>query len=540
MNQLVTMGGTQGADEREKGPSMMGFFDESHEVVEPPKVILLQMEKTDGTTVPADLLTEKRVQEYLISRFDIDVQKIVVVGHSEAIIVLGEEVDPERVALLLRGDANFRGVPVSMSCAVKHLDWALEYMELVQGRKREKPKPVTSTEAEKVPDVAGVDIPTPTSESSNQPGRDNEETPEEMVDRLTEQMLNRLREAHKTENKNSNTRIKIVELEEESKDKKNNKAPRLSTFDGEKGEDSSTFEQWSFEVLTYKKTHTEKAMMEAILRSLKGTPANTIRFLGPEATVDKVLEKLAKVYGSVATSDVMFSNLYRLQQGATETVQTFAGRVEEAVNNIRVHFPKLMTEEQANANLKDRLFGGFRIGLRDSLRYLNDNPEVDYTKLMVAARKSEAEASLTNENTDKSKSGSHTKVQGKSGMSNLLQDIQEKADEEWMRDQVKYVIDNMVKDNKFGLKGKQNKSYNGKGGGSQKSSSKGPTYYKDGKKIPKCYRCGGYGHISTNCPSESDVLNYVRGEGSSPPSQNTKQESSQKVAPAKDSMVSNQ
>lgn len=99
----------------------------------------------------------------------------------------------------------------------------------------------------------------------------------------------------------------------------------MSTFDGEKGTDTSTFEQWSFEVLTYKKTHTEKAMMEGILRSLKGTPANTIIFLGPEGTVDRVLEKLTKVYGSMATSDIMFSNLYRLQQGPTESVQSFAG-----------------------------------------------------------------------------------------------------------------------------------------------------------------------------------------------------------------------
>lgn len=166
-----------------------------------------------------------------------------------------------------------------------------------------------------------------------------------------------------------------------------------------------------------------------------------------------------------------------------------------------------MTVEQANANLKDRLFSGLRIGLRDSLRYLNDNPDVDYTRLMVAARKSEAKASLASDGTEKSKMGNTTKVQSKSGMSNLYQDIHEKANDEWMRQQVKHVVDGMIKNHNLGLKGKANKSFNGKGGSFKKPFPSSVGTYKDGKMIPVCYRCGGCGHISTDCPSEPDVLN---------------------------------
>lgn len=161
-------------------------------------------------------------------------------------------------------------------------------MDLVHGRKREKSKMTVPQKVEQVPNIEGGDIPTPAPGSGTQLGQDREETLEEMVDRLTEQMLSKLRLAKLTEDKGSDTKPKGVESEEEVKDKKNNNSPRLSTFDGEKGTDTSTFEQWSFEVLTYRKTHTEKAMMEGILRSLKGTPVNTIRFLGPEAMVDKV------------------------------------------------------------------------------------------------------------------------------------------------------------------------------------------------------------------------------------------------------------
>ena len=56
-------------------------------------------------------------------------------------------------------------------------------------------------------------------------------------------------------------------------------------------------------------------------------------------------------------------------------------------------FPGIISDAEAEIELIDRLFYGVLKTLRDSIRYLYDNPAVTYTQLLVAARKAEAEVS---------------------------------------------------------------------------------------------------------------------------------------------------
>ena len=56
-------------------------------------------------------------------------------------------------------------------------------------------------------------------------------------------------------------------------------------------------------------------------------------------------------------------------------------------------FPGMNSYADAEIKLGDRLFYGVFKTLRDSIRYLYDNPTVTYTQLLVAARKAEAEVS---------------------------------------------------------------------------------------------------------------------------------------------------
>ena len=53
----------------------------------------------------------------------------------------------------------------------------------------------------------------------------------------------------------------------------------------------------------------------------------------------------------------------------------------------------MISDAEVEVKLKDRLFYGVLKTLRDSIRYLYDNPTVTYTQLLVAARKAEAEVS---------------------------------------------------------------------------------------------------------------------------------------------------
>ena len=49
------------------------------------------------------------------------------------------------------------------------------------------------------------------------------------------------------------------------------------------------------------------------------------------------------------------------------------------LNQIRVKFPGMISNAEAEIKLRDRLFYGVHKTLRDSTRYLYDNPAVTYT-----------------------------------------------------------------------------------------------------------------------------------------------------------------
>ena len=56
--------------------------------------------------------------------------------------------------------------------------------------------------------------------------------------------------------------------------------PKLSVFSGERLKGEASFEQWSYELQSLRKTYSESALREGIQRSLKG--ADTVHNMGPE------------------------------------------------------------------------------------------------------------------------------------------------------------------------------------------------------------------------------------------------------------------
>ena len=74
-----------------------------------------------------------------------------------------------------------------------------------------------------------------------------------------------------------------------------------------------------------------------------------------------------------------------------ERVQGYSTKVEGSLNQIQVKFPGMISDAEFEIKLRDRLFYRVLKTLRDSIRYLYDNPAVTYTQLLVAARKAEAE-----------------------------------------------------------------------------------------------------------------------------------------------------
>ena len=75
--------------------------------------------------------------------------------------------------------------------------------------------------------------------------------------------------------------------------------PKISTFSGDvaPGKTEVSYEQWSHEVQCVKDHYPELVVRESIIRSLKGAAADMAHYMGPTASVSKILEKLSVIFG---------------------------------------------------------------------------------------------------------------------------------------------------------------------------------------------------------------------------------------------------
>ena len=99
------------------------------------------------------------------------------------------------------------------------------------------------------------------------------------------------------------------------------KMPKFSTFSEDptrKGEVS--FEQGAFEVRSVMQNHTEVTLWEGIVWSLHRTTADLVQYLGLQALVAEIINKLEHAYGTMVSFDILMQKFYRLQQSKVEKV----------------------------------------------------------------------------------------------------------------------------------------------------------------------------------------------------------------------------
>ena len=111
--------------------------------------------------------------------------------------------------------------------------------------------------------------------------------------------------------------------------------PKISTFSGNvaPGKTEVSYEQWSHEVQCIKDHYPELVVRESIMQSLKGAVADMACYMGPTASVSKILEKLSVIFGTVTSFDVLMQNFYKISQG-NEKVPSFATKLEGTLNQI--------------------------------------------------------------------------------------------------------------------------------------------------------------------------------------------------------------
>ena len=266
-----------------------------------------------------------------------------------------------------------------------------------------------------------------------------------------------------------------------------------------------------FDVKTIRPSYPEGLLKEAIFGSLKGSAADIARRLGPETTVDKVLELLDEVFRRKTNPDVLMQDFYKITQDTKEKVSNFGIRLKVALNRILVFHPESLTSAEAAKKLKDRFYYGVRQNVKEGLRYYYEVLQADYTTLLTKARSIEAEKSTsTTTHAVTMKSASTIEA----GATNQTDELTRQ-----MNELIMIVKNQQVQNTKGGNKNSNNRfngqekyKGNNKGGRNLKepdTNASGP--FRNGAPPFQCYNFSGWGHRAFECPLP---LNHQRGEDS--------------------------
>ena len=140
------------------------------------------------------------------------------------------------------------------------------------------------------------------------------------------------------------------------------------------GKTEVSFEQWYHEVQCVKDRYPESVVWESIVLSLKGAAADMAWYMGPTASVREILQKSMVNFETVASSDALMQNFYKVTQGNHKKVPSFATRLEGTLNKIWLKCPGRIADHEVACHLKDRQFHGVCKHIGDSIRYLHSNP----------------------------------------------------------------------------------------------------------------------------------------------------------------------
>ena len=101
---------------------------------------------------------------------------------------------------------------------------------------------------------------------------------------------------------------------------------------GVKGE--ATFDLWKYEVecLVKDKVYSEETIRRLIRTSHRGEAAHVLKRLGPQASVEIILNKFTAAYGIVETGEETVAEFYSACQRDTEDVSAWSCRLEDLLN----------------------------------------------------------------------------------------------------------------------------------------------------------------------------------------------------------------
>ena len=166
--------------------------------------------------------------------------------------------------------------------------------------------------------------------------------------------------------------------------------PTLPPFSGKAGNGKPAWRRWELHIKGLIGVYSDRAIKDAINRALQGDAAIVADSLDDNCTWQELLEALKSKFANVSSWDAMMRKFYSINQGS-RSVSQFAIQLEKVLGNIRVNYPKKLSEWKFNTHLRDRFFAGLNKPLRTNLRF-KYNQECSYPELVVCAREIESES----------------------------------------------------------------------------------------------------------------------------------------------------
>ena len=162
------------------------------------------------------------------------------------------------------------------------------------------------------------------------------------------------------------------------------KTPKFESFFGDEKKNKLDFDMWERQVLSAATTHSEAAIKQAMMQSLKGQALMVTSALPPDASWEKLLQALKIKYQDKAPYDVLMAQFYGTKMDIDEKSASFGTRLEEKLNQVSLQYPDKISEAMYWNCVRERFFHGLSKDMRTNLRTQFDSGATYYQMLELA------------------------------------------------------------------------------------------------------------------------------------------------------------
>ena len=110
---------------------------------------------------------------------------------------------------------------------------------------------------------------------------------------------------------------------------------------------------WERQVLAAATNHSDTAIRQAMLQSLKGQALMVTTTLPPNTHWKELLQALRIKYQSKAPYDVLMSQFYSTKMDTSEDCASFGIRLEQKLNQVTLQYPDKISTESYWNHVKD-------------------------------------------------------------------------------------------------------------------------------------------------------------------------------------------